>query len=96
MYTHNHFNNLIREIDSNRFLWVVSNVQISNLRGCPAGCWKKIIKKIHAEIHNINKTPQIRHQEVLSPENSGCSALQLLSFLNGFTYSFIKIINIAI
>lgn len=56
----------------------------------------------HAEIHNIkiiilqNKTPQIRHQKVLSPENGGCSALQLLSFLNGLTYSFINIINIAI
>lgn len=49
----------------------------------------------HAEIHNIkgivwqNETPQIRHQKVLSPENGGSSALQLLSFFNGLTYNFI-------
>lgn len=56
----------------------------------------------YAEIHNIkgivwqNKTPQIRHQKVLSPENDGCSALQLLGFLNGLTYNLIKVTNIAI
>lgn len=63
---------------------------------------RRVLEENHAEIHKIkgivwqNKTPEIRHQKVLSPENGGCSALQLLSFLNGLTYSFIKLIKIAI
>lgn len=68
----------------------------------PEGMSRRVLEENDAEIHNIkgivwqNKTPQIWHQKVLSLENGGCSALLLLSFLNGLTYTFIKMINIAI
>lgn len=55
---------------------------------------RRVLEENHAEIHNIegivwqNKTPQIRHQKVLSPENGGCSVLELLSFFKWLNLQF--------